>query len=88
MDKKKWMAITVTTVEAVHISIAEQCRLFCIDGPLYEELRDRLHTLPGADDYAITRYDDLGFAMFKRIRGERCFDNEHFEPYYPALLFQ
>ena len=85
MSKRKWMAITITTMEALEITIAEACRLFCVDDPLYWAIRDTMHTVPGAEDYEITYYDDLGFAMFKRIHGERSFDDEHFEPYYTTL---
>ena len=86
MEKRKWMAITVTTIEALHISIAEECRLFCVDEPLYEEIRHTMQDIQGASDYEITCYDDLGFAMFKRVQGDRCFDDEHFEPYYTTLI--
>ena len=86
MEKRKWMAITVTTTEALTASIEEKCRLFCVDDPLYREIRDTMHTVPGADHYEITCYDDLGLAMFKRVRGDRCFDDAHFQPYYTALF--
>ena len=85
MSKRKWMAITITTMEALNASIAEECRLFCVDEPLYQEIRYTMQNIPGARDYEITYYDESGFAMFKRIRGNRCFDDEHFEPYYTTL---
>ena len=86
MEKQKWMAITVTTIEALYATIEEKCRLFCVDEPLYEELRHTMQDIPGASDYEITCYDDLGFAMFKRVHGDICFDDEHFEPYYTTLI--
>lgn len=86
MKKRKWMAITVTTMTALQISIAEECRLFCVDEPLYQEIRHTMQNIPGADEYEITYYDELGFAMFKRIHGDRCFDDEHFEPYYTTFI--
>ena len=86
MAKQKWMAITITTVEALHIALAKACRLFCVDDPLYWEIRDTMHTVSGAEDYEITYYDDLGFAMFKRIQGEQRFDDELFEPYCTTLI--
>lgn len=86
MEKQKWMAITVTTMEALNASIAEECRLFCVDEPLYQEVRYSMQSLPGANDYEITYCDELGFAMFKRIHGARKFDDKHFEPFYTTLI--
>ena len=47
MEKQKWMAITVTTIEALYATIEEKCRLFCVDEPLYEELRHTMQDIRG-----------------------------------------
>ena len=86
MEKRKWIAITVTTMEALHASFLDECRLFCVDEPLYQEIRHIMQNIPGANDYEITCYDKLGFAMFKRVHGERKFDDDHFEPFYTTLI--
>ena len=86
MSERKWMAITITTMEALNAAITEECRLFCVDEPLYQDIRYTMQSIPGAGAYEITYYDELRFAMFKRIHGDRCFDDEHFEPYYTTLI--
>lgn len=86
MNKRKWMAVSVTTMEALNASIAEKCRLFCVDGPLYWMIRNSIHTIHGVGNYEITHYDDLGIALFKRIHDDQRFDDAHFEPYYTSLI--
>jgi len=83
--KRGWMAISVTTVEALKACLNEECPVISIEQPLYDSFRSQLTTLPAVLDYEITWYDTLEIAIAKKIRGTNRFDDAQFYIYHYFL---
>lgn len=83
--KKRWMAVSVTTAEALEVCVNRETRVFCIEKPLYNELKGQAFYNNCYEDYEIIEYPDEEIIMMKRVRGNRKFDDENFEIYYIPL---
>ena len=85
MEKRRWLAISVTTDEALRGCIQENCAAICIEEPLYSEIKDCIQQFEGISDYEITVYDTQSLAILKKVHGIGAFDDVHFQIYYYLL---
>jgi len=83
--KERWMAVSITTVEALKACVNRETMVFCIENPLYNELKGRACCNNCFKDYEINEYPEEEIIMMKRVRGSQKFDDEHFEIYYVPL---
>ena len=84
-QKKKWMAISVTTKEGLQKCLKNQNVLFCIESPLYEEV-ENLGAWPLLmQDYQMEEHPEVRLILAKKIRGETSFDEQRYEAYYYPL---
>lgn len=83
--KEKWMAISVTTEEALKCCIEQKAAVFCIEYPLYEKMKNIIFCMKELSDYELVEYQEKELFLFKRIHGENRFDEEKFV-IYPYLL--
>lgn len=86
--KEKWMAASVTTEEALQRCIDQKTRVFCIEKPLYDRIKEYPIQLQDYPDYEIMEYPEKSFFMVKLVRGHCKFDEERYEIYYFPLKTQ
>ena len=86
--KKRYIALSVTTVEALEICFAEQALLFCVENPLYSLVCNDIREWQEAGDYDILEDRKKGILLFKKVRGSQVFDSENFEPFYLPLSWE
>ena len=84
--KKKRIAVSVTTQEALRLCVEDQLMLFCIEEPLYSQLLGHLNEIPGVSDYDIQEYAEKRFLLLQRNRGRNRFDADQYELYYLPLV--
>ena len=85
MVKKRWIAISCTTLEALTNCIADQCSVICVEEPLYSQFKDLLEAMDGIAEYRITDYDSMQFSMLIKVQGTHTFDRNQYEVYYYPL---
>ena len=86
MEKKKQMMVpAVTTSEALDYCIETRILLFCIENPLYRNLRDQIRKMPALDDYDIQEFPDKEILLLTKVHGNPKFDDLSYEPYYLPL---
>ena len=77
--KGKWMAVSVTTMEALDQCFAQRTKVFCIENPLYTIVKDKLVLKDVPSEYEVQMYEDRQIAVMKRIHGDQIFDDSHYE---------
>ena len=85
MKKRRWIAISVTTFEAMRKCMDEHCSAICIEEPLYHEIKYNLSKIEGISDYKATYYHAQKIIILKKIYGQHPFDDEHFELFHYLL---
>ena len=86
--KKRMIAAAVTTMEALEGGIQEEALLLSIENPLYGQIRDTIHAIPGIADYKLEAYPDKQVILLKRARGNRIFDEREYEVFYLPLQLE
>lgn len=87
-EKRRYIALSVTTMEALEICFAEQALLFCIEDPLYSLVYRDIRGRREIDDYTILEDREKGIMLFKKVRGSRVFEDENYEPFYLPLSWE
>ena len=82
MNKKRWVAISVATEEALRLCLADGNLVIAVEEPLYPEIKKHWSDYEGISDYELTEYETIRCIIMKRVRGERTFDDSRFEIYY------
>ena len=82
MYKKRWVAISVATEEALRLCLADGNLVIAVEEPLYPEIKKPWSDYEGISDYELTEYETIPCIIMKRVRGERTFDDSQFEIYY------
>ena len=88
MEKRKYLAVSVTTQEAMELCFAEQTLLFCIENPLYSLVRDDVRRRKESTDYNIYEDMEKGIMLLKKVRGASKFDDVHYVPFYLPLSWE
>ena len=86
--KSRYIALSITTVEALEICFTEQALLFCVENPLYSRVCRDIRERKEAADYDILEDKEKEIMLFKKVRGSRIFDSENYEPFYLPLLWE
>ena len=68
MEKKPYLAAAVQTVEALEVCIEERLGLFCIEEPLYSQMK-AVPAMNEIKNFDIQCYEEKRIAVVKRIRG-------------------
>ena len=76
MKKRKILALSVTTLEALKASIREQCPAICIEDPLYPGIKEYMDRIPGIFAYRIVEYERISCIIL--IRSNTHFEIDHF----------
>ncbi len=84
-EKKKMIALSVTTQEALDLCVSEKALLFCIENPLYSALCSQSSNLQIFQDYDSIDYPEKQVMMLKKVRGNPVFDDLLYEPFYLPL---
>ena len=84
MEKKPYLAAAVQTVEALEVCIEERLGLFCIEEPLYSQMR-AVPAMNEIKNYDIQCHEEKRIAVVKRIRGENAFRDDDYEMVYFPL---
>ncbi len=87
MKKKRYLAVSVTTLEALKNVLAETLPVICIEEPLYPSVKKILAQLPLIEDYQIKEYADKRFIMLTKLRGMNCIDPDQCEIFYFPLTY-
>lgn len=82
MYKKRWVAISVATEEALRLCLADGNLVIAVEEPLYPEIKKHWSDYEGISDYELTEYETIPCIIMKRVRGERTFDDSRFVIYY------
>lgn len=85
--KKRYLAVAVTTEEALEACFSELSLLFCIENPLYNRVRYSIRNRKDAEDYDIAEWEEKEVMMLKRNRGSVRFDDTYYIPFYLPLLW-
>ena len=88
VEKSRYIALAVTTAEALEICFTEQALLFCVGNPLYSLVCHDIRERKEADDYEILENQEKGIMLFKKVRGTRIFNSEKYEPFYLPLSWE
>ena len=80
--KEKWMDVSVSAEQALKYCLEQKTKAFCVEGPLYNRLKDRLFPVQDHPDYDVIDYPEKEIILMKLARGSDKFDDEHFEIYY------
>ena len=86
--KERYIALAVTTIEALDACFDEQALLFCVENPVYSAVRDRIRNRKEAIDYVIVEDKEKQIMLFKKVAGEKQFDDERYEPLYLPLSWE
>ena len=82
MEKHLWLTLSVTTEEALRLSLENQCLVICVESPLYPKIKDLWSIFDGIMEYDVTEYEALQCIMLKKVRGAKVFDDTQFEIFY------
>ena len=87
-EKRRYIAVAVTTEEALEICIKERVLLFCVENPIYSMLRQSIMKNEKLSDYEFDDHEDKEILLVKKVRGEPRFDDAHYVPYYLPLTWE
>ena len=82
MEKRRWLALSVTTEEGLRQSLKDQCPVICVESPLYPQIKEHWFDFAGISEYDASEYETLQCVMLKKIRGAKVFDDSQFEIFY------
>jgi hypothetical protein len=85
MEKQRFLAISVTTDEALRLCLKEQCTAICVENPLYPEIKERWDEFTEISDYQIIEYKFFECIILKKVRGDYSFDEAQYELHYYAF---
>ena len=85
MEKRRWIALSVTTVEALRLSLEEKCPVISVESPLYPHIKASWSEYAGISEYEAVEYDTLQCVMLIKVRGANTFDDSQFEFFLPLL---
>ena len=86
--KEQYIALAVTTMEAMEVCFAEQSLLFCIENPLYSAVRHEVRKRTEAIEYDIVEDEEKQIMLFKKVAGDKRFNIEQYEPFYLPLSWE
>lgn len=87
MKKNRYLAVSVTTREALEISLANALPIICIEEPLYPSIKNDLAQLASIEEYQIEEYVNKCFIMLTKLRGLNCIDPDKIEIHYFPLTY-
>lgn len=82
MEKRRWIALSVATEEALRLSLEEQCPVICVESPLYPHIKVSWSEFAGISEYEAVEYDTLQCIMLIKVRGVHTFDDSKYEIFY------
>ena len=82
MKKRRWIALSVTTEEALRLSLEEKCPVICVESPLYPHIKVSWSEFAEISEYETVEYDTLQCIMLIKVRGANIFDDSQFEIFY------
>ena len=87
-QKRRKLAVSVNTLEALILCCEQEVSLFCIENPLYSALSPNWHTIHQLHAYKIEDFQEKQIALCKRVQGNNIFDPDRFEVFYLPLSWE
>ena len=87
MKKKRYLAVSVTTLEALESCLENALPIICIEEPLYPSIRNDLTQLALIEDYQIQEYAHHHYIMLKKLRRLNLIDPAQSEILYHPLTY-
>ena len=87
-EKKRYIAVSVTTFEALDACMEDQVKLFCIENPVYSVIKEQGWDMSRFAEYDIEDYGDKEIMLLKKVRGTSVFNDETYMPFYLPLTWE